>query len=99
KHQFKTFDVLQKGDQHISASQITNLFEDSKARIWVGTNNGIYEYSPAAGRFMPHLASADSLHQKRFHHLIEDAVRPGIIWMTVLDVQSGKREGLWRYNT
>ncbi|HKC35951.1 MAG TPA: two-component regulator propeller domain-containing protein, partial [Chitinophagaceae bacterium] len=98
KHQFKQFGILEKGNQYISASVITNSFEDNKGRTWIGTNNGIYEYTPASDKFIPHLASADSSQQKRFHHLTEDAAHPGIIWMTVLDVKSGKREGLLQYN-
>ncbi len=42
----------------------TNLFEDSKGRIWIGTNNGIYEYAPAGDKFIPHFASADPSQQK-----------------------------------
>src|SRR5437867_2447953 len=99
KHQFKQFGILEKGNQYISASVITNSFEDNKGRTWIGTNNGIYEYTPASDKFIPHLASADSSQQKRFHHLTEDAAHPGIIWMTVMDVKSGKREGLLQYNT
>ena len=45
KHQFKHFGILEKGNHYINASVYSNLFEDSKGRIWIGTNNGIYEYA------------------------------------------------------
>ena len=55
KHQFKHYDILEKGGHYINASEYINLFEDSKGHIWIGTNNGIYEYAPAGDKFIPTL--------------------------------------------
>jgi ligand-binding sensor domain-containing protein len=98
-HQFKHYGNLEKGNQFINASEYINLFEDSKKNIWIGTNNGIYEYAPAADKFISHFASADSSKQKSIMPQQEDAARPGIIWMIIWDTKSGKGEGLLRYNT
>ena len=97
KNQFKQFGILEKGNHYINASGYNHLFEDSRGRIWIGTNNGIYEYTPAGDKFIPHFASSDSSRKKIFDHLTEEATNPGIIWMSVWGVKAG--EGLFRYNT
>ena len=97
KHQFKQFGILEKGNHYINASVYYNLFEDSKGRMWIGTNNGIYEYTPSGDKFFPHLASADSSQQKIFNRLTGDAANPGIIWMSVWGAKAS--EGLLWYNT
>ena len=99
KNQFKRFGNSEKGHQYIGASGYNSLFEDSKGRIWVGTNNGIYEYSPSDDTFISHFASADRSRQKRFDQLTEDASHPGTIWMNVWNPERTKGDGLLRYNT
>jgi len=99
KHQFKHFGYLEKGNQYINATNFTNLFEDSKGRMWVGSTNGIYEYISAGDKFISHFTTADSSQQKILVPQQEDAAHPGIIWMNVWDTKSGKGEGVWRYNT
>ncbi len=98
-HQVKHFGVLEKGNHYINASEYNNLLEDIKGRMWIGTNNGIYEYTSQGDKFIPHSASSDSSQQKTITPQLEDAAHPGIIWMTVWGTRSGKGEGLWRYNT
>jgi ligand-binding sensor domain-containing protein len=99
KHQFKQFGISEKGNRFINASKYFNLFEDSKGRIWIGTNNGIYEYSPAGDKFIPHFTSDDPSQQKFIGLQQEDAAHPGTIWMNVWNTKLNKGEGLWRYNT
>src|SRR5205823_3920133 len=67
--------------------------------IWVGATNGIYEYAPAGDHFIPHFASADPEQRKNIAPQQEDAVHPGIIWMSIWNDKLDKGEGLWRYNT
>ena len=67
--------------------------------MWVGTNNGLYEYSADRDAFIPHFATNDSSQQKRFNQLTNDAAYPGILWMTVFETKSRRGVGLWRYNT
>jgi len=76
KHQFKHYGILEKEHQHINASNYTNLFEDSKGRIWIGSNNGIYDYAPAADKFIPHFASANPSQQKYIAPQQEDVAHP-----------------------
>ncbi len=45
--------------------------------MWVGTNNGIYEYAPAGDTFIPHFATADSSKQIRCNQLTERCRIPG----------------------
>jgi ligand-binding sensor domain-containing protein/signal transduction histidine kinase len=93
KHQFKHYDILEKGGLYTNASV---LLEDSRGHIWLGTNNGVCEYTPATDKFISHFASEQ---QKTFGIPSEDAAHPGVIWMNVMDTKSGKPEGLLRYNT
>ncbi|MGN6616220.1 MAG: ligand-binding sensor domain-containing protein [Ilyomonas sp.] len=100
KHQLKSFSNLHKRNQNINASLfLPNLFEDSKGRIWVGSNNGIYQYDSAGNKFIPHFATADSAQQKSMVPQQEDAGHPGVFWMNVWNTKSGKGEGALRYNT
>ena len=99
KHQFTEFGFFEKSNHHINASQCLNLCADSKGHIWLGTNNGFYEYSSSAAKFIPHFATTDSSQQKRFDRLTEDAVHPGTLWMNVVDNTLYEPEGLLRYNT
>jgi ligand-binding sensor domain-containing protein len=52
KNQFKRFGNSDKGDHYINASDYNSLFEDSKGRMWTGSNNGIYEYATAGDHFI-----------------------------------------------
>ncbi len=99
KHQFEQFGFSEKGSHHIDASGFGNLCEDRKGRIWVATNNGIYEYAPAAGKFIAHLATPDSSSQKSFDKLLEDDSNPGTLWTSVWDIKSRKAAGVWQYKT
>ncbi len=99
KHQFKHYEILEKYSLYTNAPGRINLLEDSKGHIWLGTNNGICEYTPAGDKFILHFASPIAEQQKTFGWLTEDAVHPGIIWMNVRDNKSDKPEGLLRYNT
>ncbi|HEY4965972.1 MAG TPA: two-component regulator propeller domain-containing protein [Puia sp.] len=98
KNQFRRFGNSEKGNYYINASFILCFLEDSKGKMWIGTNNGFYEYSAADDHFIPHFASPDSSKQKRFDKLTEDTANPGMIWMSVFDQPSFKGQGVWLYN-
>ena len=98
-HRFKHFGIHESGHGYINASECLSLCEGRRGQMWVGTNNGIYEYSPGRDTFIPHFATYDSSQQKRFNLLTNDAAYPGIIWMTVFETKSQRGSGLWKYNT
>lgn len=87
----------EKGIQYINA-HVTNFFEDKKGIIWVGSDNGIYQYNEKTDHFEPHLAVDDSTKQNTFY-LSGYTPQTGILWMSVSESKpSGKQEGLWRYD-
>ncbi|MGH2565801.1 MAG: ligand-binding sensor domain-containing protein, partial [Ginsengibacter sp.] len=98
-HRFKHFGIHETGNGYIYASECLSLCEGRRDQMWIGTNNGLYEYSPDRDTFSPHFTTNDSSQQKRFNQLTNDAVYPGIIWMTVFETKSQRGTGLWRYNT
>src|SRR3954451_14412528 len=58
-----SFSMEEKGKRHINAALFTDVFEDKAHRIWVSSNNGLYEYNAQAETFTPHFAIADSSKQ------------------------------------
>ena len=87
----------EKGTHHINANQFTNISEDKEDGIWVGSDNGIYQYNEKTDHFEPHLANADSTKQNTFYPLVS---RQGILWMPVYESKPPyKHEGLWLYDT
>jgi signal transduction histidine kinase/ligand-binding sensor domain-containing protein len=99
KNQFKRFGNSEKGDHNINASDYSGLFEDRKGNMWVGSNNGLYEYAAAGDHFIPHFASSDSSNQIGLYNLTEDPAIPGVIWMSSWDIKKDKGEGLRWYNS
>lgn len=73
----------------LSDLKVTNILEDSRGTIWIGTTAaGLFELNPATGNLIQHLHDPDnpkSLISNDISILFED--RSGIVWV-------GTREGL-----
>jgi len=96
---FIKYGIKEKGTHYINAKQVYNLFEDTKGTIWVGSDNGIYQYNNKTDHFDSHLAIADSTKQNTFH-LYSEVHQPYILWMAASESKPpNKGEGLWRYDT
>ena len=99
KHVFKHFSILEKGTHYVSATEFTNFFEDEDGRIWIGTNNGFYEYLYNGDYFVPHLASTDPSKQKTILRLQDEGTRSKNVWLTISDTKTGRWEGLLRFSS
>ncbi|HEY5463193.1 MAG TPA: two-component regulator propeller domain-containing protein [Hanamia sp.] len=96
---FLQYDKDEKGTHHINANQFTSYFEDKEDGMWVGSDNGIYQYNEKSDQFDPYLPNTDSTKQNTFY-FSSVVPQPGILWMTVYESKAlNKGEGLWRYDT
>jgi len=93
---FIQYDKDEKGTHYIDADLVFSLFENEKEGMWIGTDNGIYQYNEKMDHFDPYLANADTTKQNSFYSLVS---RQGILWMGVHQSKPPyKGEGLWRYD-
>ena len=98
-NKFIKYDNEEKEAHNINATGFSNFLEDKKGGIWVGSNNGIYQYNEKTDHFDPHLAITDSAKQN-FFYLSSNMPQPGILWMSVNESKPPyKAQGLWRYDT
>ncbi|MEO7446260.1 MAG: two-component regulator propeller domain-containing protein, partial [Ferruginibacter sp.] len=78
----------------------TNFNGEKKSGMWVGSDNGIYQFNEKADHFDHYLAEADPARQHRFG-LAGHSTEPGILWLSASQSGLGsanKDQGLWRYN-
>lgn len=76
---FKPRQVIPSG---LHVKVIRDIFQDSKQRLWLATNNGLSEYLPSSGRFIHHLkdhARSSSLLDNRLTSIFQD--KGGVIWL------------------
>ena len=109
------YSSFEKGNHHIDATIFGNMILTKNGKVWIGSNNGFYEYDPVKDSFTGYNTSKDLTAQKRYFSLLEDPLTAGVLWMgqsnetkTLVDeydlnfkAQShyNKNEGLLQYNS
>jgi ligand-binding sensor domain-containing protein len=82
------FRNIPKNSQSLSDNLITEIFEDSKGNIWVGTSAGLNKYNPKQQNFS-FISKKDGLVNEFVKGIIED--EEGYLWITTA-------KGLSKYN-
>jgi ligand-binding sensor domain-containing protein/signal transduction histidine kinase len=94
---FLRYDKTEKGTQYINADQFSSLSEDAEGSVWIGSENGIYQYNNKTGGFDPYLEISDTTKQNTFYL---SPSQEGIFWMSVYESRPPyKGQGLWRFDT
>ena len=66
------FSSKAKGKYQLNAGNFLNLYKDKKQRLWVCSDNGLYEYNAKKNTFIAHLAHSDSSKQITTQWIQED---------------------------
>jgi signal transduction histidine kinase/ligand-binding sensor domain-containing protein len=93
------FSSKAKGKYRLNVGAFYQLYKDKKQRIWVCSDNGLYEYNAKENTFIAHLAHSDSSKQITTWLIQEDAQQSGFFYFDVWDTYPGLNEGFGRYNS
>ncbi len=89
-----------KGKYQLNATTFYQIYKDKEQRIWVCSNNGLYEYNAKENVFIAHLSHADSSKQITTLGIQEDAQQPGIFYFDGSNTYPyGSNEAFCRYNS
>ncbi len=75
------YSSLEKGSHYINATVFIDMIATKDGKLWVGSNNGIYEYDRVKDKFTGHLTSDDPAKKRGYFSLLEDPLQPGVLWM------------------
>ncbi|QNF34451.1 hypothetical protein HUW51_17600 [Adhaeribacter swui] len=90
-----TYDSLATGKYHLPTNDFNELINDSKGRVWLGTQNGLYQYNAHKKKFDQFLASPDTANKQYIAYLYEAPSQPGLLWL-IIRTKAGSR--LVQYN-
>lgn len=101
------YSSYEKGSHYINATFFPDMIAAKNGKLWVGSNNGIYEYDPVKDKFTGHLTADDPAKKRGYLSLLEDPLQPGLLWMcrqddiAVNDASSKYygNEGVLQYNS
>ncbi|MGN6400797.1 MAG: two-component regulator propeller domain-containing protein [Flavisolibacter sp.] len=94
------FSIKGKGKYRLNARNFFQLYKDKRQRIWVCSDNGLYEYNGKEDTFIGHLAHSDSSEQVTTWLIQEDARQAGIFYFDIYNTYpSGLHEGFGTYNS
>jgi signal transduction histidine kinase/ligand-binding sensor domain-containing protein len=94
------FSSKAKGKYRLNVGVFNELYKDKKQRIWICSDNGLYEYNAKENSFIAHLTHSDSSKQITTQWIQEDAQHAGIFYLDVFNTYPyGLNEGFGRYNS
>ena len=97
--EFKVYGKLEKGNRFINAKSFIDFFEDTNGKLWVGSDNGIYQYDKKQDTFIPHFATTDSSKQLSFWTLMQDKNHPEFIYAgSWYSANEENNIGVWKFN-
>jgi signal transduction histidine kinase/ligand-binding sensor domain-containing protein len=80
--QYEFFNPKQKGSHYLNVSKVYMLAKTKSGQIWIGTDQGLFEYSYQKDQFVGYLGGRTS---KKVTFVYEAASEPGILWLNVSD--------------
>jgi len=99
----KRFRFEEGNTNSISSNQVLSLCFDEKGVFWIGTGNGLNQFSPESGKFVNHIIrTKNPAAPENSSHLSVFSVfqtRNGMLWAGTLGglVQINKTDGSYRY--
>jgi ligand-binding sensor domain-containing protein/signal transduction histidine kinase len=81
KYQF--FGNSEKGSNYINANVIMSLRKTADGKIWIGTDNGIYNYAGSDRPLKGFLVATDSAKYIGVNPLYEAPSQPGLFWINL----------------
>ena len=95
---FENFPAISQNGNAIPATVIYTLIADKNKTIWIGTDNGIFNYNKTTNKFNGFLTDKNPQDQKAFPLMYEAPSEPGILWLAGREAKSGKGLGLFRFD-
>jgi signal transduction histidine kinase/ligand-binding sensor domain-containing protein len=88
------------GAIHLSANSPAVIYSTGKpgTPVWMGDNNGLYQYNYHDKTFHPFMPDSGIARQKTIYRIFSTPAEPGILWLTAFD-HSSKRMILERLDT
>ncbi|TFF39731.1 two-component regulator propeller domain-containing protein [Mucilaginibacter psychrotolerans] len=80
---YEFFGDNQKGSNYINAKIIMDLKKTIDGKIWIGTENGLYNYVGPGKPFKGYLVSTDTAKFIGVNPVYEAPSQPGIFWLNV----------------
>ena len=95
---FEVFSKNNKATNFLPATAMYSLLKDSKQRVWVSTDNGVFQFDEQANKFTGYFTEENPSAQKMFSYLYEAPSEPGILWLAGKSKATGNGIGLIRFD-
>jgi signal transduction histidine kinase/ligand-binding sensor domain-containing protein len=95
---YEFYNRQQKGSHYLNASKVYMLEKTKSGQIWIGTNNGLYQYNVRKDQLEGYLASRDKQDKTKITMVYEAPSEPGILWLNLSNSVT-KQTRILRFDT